>query len=104
MARSVLTMSHSMRHGSPFSSASSDSADELVVQSDVKRVILLADVVGGDARAKIVSRRQDERQVNVLRLGSAKIFADLESSAWPTISLTVRKPSLAMIARSSLAM
>ncbi|GJD02058.1 hypothetical protein ColKHC_10883 [Colletotrichum higginsianum] len=52
--------------------------DELVVQSDVKLVVLLADVEGGNAGAELVSRSQEEGEVDVGGLVGAKVVADSE--------------------------
>lgn len=52
--------------------------DELVVETNVELVVLLADVVGSDARAQGVGRSKDQRQVDVLGLCVPQILADLE--------------------------
>jgi hypothetical protein len=52
--------------------------DELVVKTNVKLVVLLANVVGSNAGAEGVSRGKDQRQVDVLGLCVPQILADLE--------------------------
>ena len=52
--------------------------DELVVQTYVKLVILLAYVVGSNAGSQRVRWCEDEREVDVLGLGAAKILSNLE--------------------------
>jgi hypothetical protein len=51
-------------------------SNELVVEADMKTVVLLAHVERGNTWAKGVRGSQDERQVNVLSLRSAEIVAD----------------------------
>jgi len=52
--------------------------DELVVQADIKLVVLLADIEGSNTGAKLVSRGEEERQVDVARLAGSQIIAALE--------------------------
>ncbi|CAF3597842.1 unnamed protein product [Fusarium graminearum] len=53
--------------------------DQLVVKSDVKLVVLLSDIEGGNARSELVSRGQEKRQVDVGCLVSSKVIAHLEN-------------------------
>ncbi|GKT49344.1 uncharacterized protein ColSpa_09525 [Colletotrichum spaethianum] len=52
--------------------------DKLVVQADVELVVLLADVESSNAGAELVSRSQEEREVDVGGLVGAEIIADPE--------------------------
>ncbi|GKT57393.1 conserved hypothetical protein [Colletotrichum tofieldiae] len=52
--------------------------DKLVVQADVELVVLLADVERGNAGAELVSRSQEEGEVDVGGLVGAEIVADPE--------------------------
>jgi hypothetical protein len=52
--------------------------DELVVETNVELVVLLAHVVSGNARTQGVGRGEDQRQVDVLGLCVPEILADLE--------------------------
>jgi hypothetical protein len=52
--------------------------DQLVVETSVQLVVLLADVVGSNTGAERVSRGQDEGKINPLLLGIAKVIANLE--------------------------
>ncbi|TFA98676.1 hypothetical protein CCMA1212_009587 [Trichoderma ghanense] len=52
--------------------------NQLVVQSDVELVVLLADVEGSDARSESVGGRQQQRQVNVGSLLGAQVLPHLE--------------------------
>jgi hypothetical protein len=47
----------------------------------VETVVLLANVEGGHTRAEGVRRCQDQRQVDVLSLGSAEVIADTKDLA-----------------------
>jgi hypothetical protein len=52
--------------------------DELVVKTNVKLVVLLANVVGSNAGAEGVSRGKDQRQVDVLGLCVPQVLTDLK--------------------------
>jgi hypothetical protein len=52
--------------------------NQLVVETSVQLVVLLADVVGSNTGAQGVSGSKDERKVNPLLLGIAKVIANLE--------------------------
>jgi hypothetical protein len=52
--------------------------DQLIVETSVQLVVLLADVVGSNTGAERMSGCQDERKVNPLLLGIAKVIANLE--------------------------
>ena len=51
--------------------------DQLVVEADIEAMVLLADVESGDARAELVSRSEDEGQVDVGGLVGPQIIANL---------------------------
>jgi hypothetical protein len=52
--------------------------DQLVIETSVQLVILLPDIVGSNTGAKRVSGSEDERKINTLLLGIAKVIANLE--------------------------
>jgi hypothetical protein len=68
--------------------------DQLVVETSVQLVVLLADVVGSNTRAERVSGSQDQGEINALLLEVAKIIANLEqlSTTNHLINSTNTKP------------
>jgi hypothetical protein len=56
-------------------------SNELIVETHVETVVLLANVESGNTRAEGVRRCQDQGQVNVLSLGSTEVIADTKDLA-----------------------
>ena len=50
--------------------------DQLVVESDIKTVVLFADVKGSNTRSQLVCWSKDERQIDVGGLLCAEIISD----------------------------
>jgi hypothetical protein len=53
--------------------------DKLVVETDMELVVLLADVVGGNARTEGVGRCQDEGKIDVLGLSIAEVVTNAQN-------------------------
>jgi len=74
--------------------------DQLVVDGGIERVILGLAIVDGDARPGL-NLMQDARQIHALGFPMGDGFFMSILSTRPIISAMVRKPSCAMISRSS---